>query len=286
MSVGIRKRQKESIRKSGKAIPAILLALLLFLLPAEGIFHKEKSCELFILLYHDLTEDEKAAESNRLYATTPEKFEADLVSVSEMGYQPLSLLDFYEGNYEAGGRYFSVTFDDGYLSNYLLAFPILEKLGIPGDIFTVVGTVGRSNHFKYFHADEMEKTGLVRIYSHTLSHLDMTSLEETELREDISESFSLLEERLSLSRPRLISYPGGSYNDETISVLRECGAEIQFVQDTPPLSPPDLVKRYMVYFDTDMASLLTEFRSSLHPGLHAVKRPARETKSEWIPIEA
>ena len=37
-----------------------------------------------------------------------------------------------------------ITFDDGYLSNYESAFPVLERLGMKATIFVIGTLVGRS----------------------------------------------------------------------------------------------------------------------------------------------
>jgi len=249
----------------------LLCALLALLLPAGSagaVFYPEKSCDLFILLYHDLV-DEKTAEGNPLFTTTAQRMEENLHFLLDSGYEPLSLAAYCDGEYEAGGKYFCITFDDGYLSNYTEAFPLLKRMGIPGDIFAVTDTVGRSNHFKYFHADEMEADGTVRIYSHSSAHSDLATLTDDALRLDVQGAFEMLETRLAREdRHRLIAYPGGSYNESTIAILRECGALLQFVQSVPDIPPTDLLKRYMVYYHSDMAALLAEFEGDQPFALH------------------
>lgn len=105
-----------------------------------------------ILTYHRVVTDrEIAAQSIQpgMYVTQ-EVFAAHMrfltkhftvLSFAEL----LALWD--EQRWDAGARYCVVTFDDGWLDNYLYAFPVLSAFRIPATVFLPTGFIGTSDWF-------------------------------------------------------------------------------------------------------------------------------------------
>ena len=71
-----------------------------------------------------------------------------------------------------------ITFDDGYLSNYQYAYPILKETGMVATIFVIGATVGNTEHYKntnypitphftFQQGAEMVASGIISIQSHT-----------------------------------------------------------------------------------------------------------------------
>ena len=110
-----------------------------------------------ILGYHRIVEDfaTKAKDEMPSMLTSAEMFERHLdlvgrhfrfVTLDEIGAHLTSGEPFTE-------RVAAVTFDDGYRDNYELAFPILQRKGIPAAVFVVTGLVGKpawQTHDKLF----------------------------------------------------------------------------------------------------------------------------------------
>ena len=143
--------------------------------------------------------------------------------------------------------------DDGYLSNYTEAFPILRELQFPATIFAIGCSVGHTEFYKetdhpltpHFGAEEMRvmrDSGLISVQSHTF---DMHQVEEFEtaeivrtdvlplenerqedyaaaLREDIRLQNELFE-RCGLPAPTILAFPGGYHDTIADVVLLECG---------------------------------------------------------------
>ena len=135
---------------------------------------EEKEGRVVILLYHDLVEKELGENNNPEYCTTGEKFRLDIETLLNRGWKSISSEMYAKGEYDKGENYFIITFDDGYISNYTIAYPIMLELGVYGDIFTCTGNVHFSNHFKWDQGQEMEDSGYVKLYSHTHRHYSLT----------------------------------------------------------------------------------------------------------------
>ena len=78
---------------------------------------------------------------------TPGVFDAQMKFLAETGYRTLSadeLVEFAGGNLAIKGKAVAVTFDDGYLDNYVYVFHVLKKYNIKATIFIVTDWVERS----------------------------------------------------------------------------------------------------------------------------------------------
>jgi peptidoglycan/xylan/chitin deacetylase (PgdA/CDA1 family) len=206
---------------------------------------------VLVLLYHTFA-DEEPMPDPALF-TTAEKFERDLQSLLALGIRPLCLYDYADGNYDRDARYFAVTFDDGYLSNYEVAFPILQRLNIPATIFKNTGNDWMEHHFSYEQAREMEEGGLISIQSHLPEHTAAAGMETDEFIRELSRCFAILERELGPRKHRLFAYPYGAYTRETYQAAKARDVALQFVQALY-FDAPDLVMRVNVSYDTDVTS--------------------------------
>lgn len=131
--------------------------------------------KLPVLLYHHISEN---VENDMI--VSPEKFEADMKAISDSGYAAVTLdnvIDYIEKGVELPENPVMITFDDGYMSNFQYAYPILEKYGLKGVIFAVGETYGRETypgtdkpiypHFSNSERDEMNESGVIEVECHT-----------------------------------------------------------------------------------------------------------------------
>lgn len=144
----------------------------------EIILDERNEVDIPILMYHHIT-PEASTVLNHM-TITPERFENHVIDMLAMGYTPVfleDLISFVESGEKLPEKPICITFDDGYLSNYEYAFPVLKKYNIKANIAVIGTSIGDIEykdtgfqmipHFTIEQAQEMEATGLVSIISHT-----------------------------------------------------------------------------------------------------------------------
>ena len=91
-----------------------------------------------VLMYHHITP------AAGMICTTPDLFEDQLAGLARKGYRSLTADQF--AHFLAGGhvpeRSVLITFDDGYLNNWVYAHPILKRHGMTAVLFAVTGWIG------------------------------------------------------------------------------------------------------------------------------------------------
>lgn len=114
-----------------------------------------------------------------------------------------------------------LTFDDGHVSNYALAYPLLKANGASADFFVNPGRVGEPGFATWPQLREMAEGGM-SIQSHSFSHRYLTALSPAELREELSRSKAEIEQHVG--RPvTLLAPPGGRMPRGLGALARELG---------------------------------------------------------------
>lgn len=219
--------------------------------------------DVLVLLYHNFEETEIPAGLSPKYSTTAAKFRADLDALLAMGLKPISLAQYYRGDYDKTVDSFILNFDDGYRSNYEIAWPILKEYNIHADIFMTTDKFYFDNNFSPAMAREMEESGVVSVYSHSIKHEDMSKLDHDTLVNRMQLSQAVISEELPRARDFFFAYPHGLYSEETARILhQEVGVQLQLVLNNLPQSlhgKYGLVSRRNVAYGTDVAALAREY---------------------------
>lgn len=190
-----------------------------------------------ILLYHHISDDFNL--TNAISIISPRDFNLHMTAIKTQ-YTPISLREYVDFvNCTDGSKTLPtdpiiVTFDDGYLSNYEVAYPILKKLEIPATIFIVTDTVGEKSgdgkvnytHFTWEQAKEMQDSGLIDIESHTNDHVKLGQLDIDTINYELRKSKYQIEKHLGKTCD-MIAYPYGSYSDAAIQASKKAGFKAQ-----------------------------------------------------------
>lgn len=212
-------------------ITKLIIALLFYAVQKVYIFicsllGEKISSTLVILTYHPI----KTANNKR--------FEKQMDMLLNTG-QPVSL----NNNISAlPSRYnIAVTFDDAYQSVLQNALPILRTKNIPATIFVPTGCLGKkpkwiknSNH-NYANESVLTEaqlkalpTDLITVGSHTVSHINLTNVDNSVARKEIFESKKTLEMILN-QEITLFAAPYATLNENFIPLLKEAGYQRVFL---------------------------------------------------------
>jgi len=204
-----------------------------------------------ILMYHHIHED---ATGNDMIVTE-ETFAMHMRTLYEHGFNaiPLSrLVDFVDRGVPLPERPVVITFDDGYLSVYNYAFPILARYGHHATSFVIGEAVGTSTYKdtghptipKFCFQQARNMAGVVSIQSHSYDMHQHAPFEEGRARINILRWYDECEEEyIEVLREdhRLVSeaiyagtgeavfaiaFPHGIYDTLSQAVLIEMGVRV------------------------------------------------------------
>jgi len=157
-----------------KLIPALTVLILLSAALLFFITHRSPSISnpLPVLMYHHVVPD---GEDCNDMTVTAGKLEDDFQYILDHGYTPVLPRELASGE-PLPEKPILITFDDGYISNYTLLFPLLQKHEMKAVISAIVymPDIPASNFCSWDMYREMSDSGLVEIASHTyqLHNLD------------------------------------------------------------------------------------------------------------------
>lgn len=130
----------------------------------------------------------------------------------------------------------AITFDDALTDVYTIAFPYLEKRGIPFTVFAAPGLLNQDGYLTTVQLREMSRCPLVTIGSHALSHVPMRNMGKEFQYKELYNSKSLLENIIE-KKVDIIAYPYGQYDMETIRIIKEdCAYRLGFSASGGPIN--------------------------------------------------
>jgi len=183
-----------------------------------------------VWMLHRVTNNHSDYELQRTYEITPARLEDLIVEYKKKGYSFVSIADvrsIVSGNKKIKGKFVSVTLDDGYRDNYEVAYPIFKQYDIPFCIYLLQNEVsgdviGNYPMLTVEQILELDKDDLCTLGSHTYSHPFLASMKRADQYDEIAKCNKWIE-KLVGHKVVDFSYPHGSFNHDTVSILREIG---------------------------------------------------------------
>lgn len=174
--------------------------------------------KLIVIYYHDIVEAGKGFSYQRV---EKEKFEQQMRYLKDHGYQSILFEDMDK---PLPDKAILITFDDGFATVYENAAPIMKKYGMKGNVYLPTKYVEENE--KHFMTWEMLKelcdSGQFSVAAHTHTHVDIRTLDATNMKEEMGTSNRLLRERIGIET-KSFCMPYGKYDKKSIALLKRIG---------------------------------------------------------------
>ena len=182
-----------------------------------------------LLCFHKIETPPRQARIKGLYLS-PAIFRRQIQELKEAGFQ------FVLPHLPERGpslRQVSITFDDGFVSNWEKALSCMTGFGCRAMNYLVADRIGQTSDWEAREggeADPLMNESQIRewlaaghwIGAHTCTHPRLSQLPRDKAREEITAGRKKLEDRFGLLVEHF-AYPYGDYDDSTVELVREAG---------------------------------------------------------------
>lgn len=187
-----------------------------------------------ILAYHSLSDKFEPG----ITRTTLSQFRKQMQWLYRNGFSTWTLQQYIQYNnnpLSAPENKFIITFDDAY-SCLAEAAEIMSEYDFTGSCFAISDYVGKENSWDYqflnhklLHADYSLLRQLIaagwEVGSHTKTHAYLPALSNAEIKQELQQSKSVLEDNLS-EPVATLSYPFGKCTDDVCKIAQNCGFKV------------------------------------------------------------
>jgi peptidoglycan/xylan/chitin deacetylase (PgdA/CDA1 family) len=157
-------------------------------------------------------------------SVTPADFRAQLDWLDANGYHPVTisaLRDYFAERRPLPAKPVVLSFDDGHQDFYTTAWPALSAHHFTAVSFVIPGFFGRRDYMTPDQVRRLDRAG-VEIGSHTVHHVDLTTLGPADLEVELEASKGALEQLLG--HPVLdFCYPSGRFDQAVIAAVQRAG---------------------------------------------------------------
>jgi peptidoglycan/xylan/chitin deacetylase (PgdA/CDA1 family) len=185
-----------------------------------------------VLMYHSISEHIGSEKHNK-WRVKPKDFEKQMKWFYENKWNSFTISELVKLD-KIPKKSFVVTFDDGYEDNFINAFPILKNYNFKATIYLVPNQ--KTNHWEEKNTSvlsklltveqilEMQNSGLIEFGSHTLSHVNLSTINDEQLFIELKESKEEIE-KITKKECEAFAYPYGKFDDKIIQAVKKAQYE-------------------------------------------------------------
>ena len=181
-----------------------------------------------VLVYHRFSDEGPQSTS-----TSPEVFKQHLAYLKENNYQVLPLktvITKLQAKESLPYNCVSLSADDGFLSIYKEAFPLLVEYQFPMSIFVSTNPIDKNYDSMMSWEQLREMSPLVDVFNHSVNHLHLVKQKPHILEKEVLYAQERISNELGV-KDKYFAYPYGEYDDKTYSFL-EANNYIAFGQQS------------------------------------------------------
>ena len=173
-----------------------------------------------VLMYHGLhAAPDDAGRFDPVYSVAPDDFRKQLDWLVAHGYRAVRLrdLDALEGSIKP----VVISFDDGDVSNFTIALPLLKERGFAAEFFVTADFIDQHGMLAAADARALADAGM-GVQSHGCTHRYLEDLDDAALASELRDSKQRLE-RLAGREVDALALPGGRGGERERRLARELG---------------------------------------------------------------
>ena len=181
-------------------------------------------------MYHSISEHVGKEKHNK-WRVKPKDFEKQMNWFYKNNWKSFTISELVKLD-EIPKKSFVVTFDDGFEDNFLNAFPILKKYNFKATIYLVPNektnqwevknTSVLSNLLNNEQILQMQNSGLIEFGSHTLSHVNLSTINDEQLLNELKKSKEEVE-KITNQECEAFAYPYGKFDDNIVNSVKRVG---------------------------------------------------------------
>lgn len=252
------------------------------------LYVDKKNYEIPVLMYHRVinSKNNEGVHGTYIYENI---FREHLKYLKDNNYETLTFKDLnkisWRNRFKKNKKYIFLTFDDGYVDNYEIAFPILKEYEFKATIFLMAESTFnewdvKDSNEKIFPlmSNEMIKemqTYGIEFGAHTFNHPKINKISKEEIEYQITESKKVLENKIG-EEIITFAYPYGILNSYAKEVAKKAGYTFALATDSGPVClSSDLfqIRRIAIFPNTNLFSFKRKISGSYN-----FKKIKRENK--------